>query len=164
MARTLINSIDAPIAARYSSTVGLSMNSGTTYYLDFPTKAVDTNNAVLGAGGGSTTVVGTGWRFVTPATGAGIYLIIPVVTFSTSVVQDCNVVVYKNNVAISFNSSPSLSWTGALDNSRGAGDIVKLSSGDVIQVGVRQTAGSARSLSTTLDSVRVSIIKVGSNI
>ena len=57
------------VAAIYSTPATTSMNSGTTYYLDYGTSVLDTHSAVTGTGSGHVTTSGAGWRFVAPVSG-----------------------------------------------------------------------------------------------
>ena len=147
------------VAAVYSTPATTSMNSGTTYYLDYGTAIFDTHSAVLGAGSGHVTTSGTGWRFVAPV--SGTYAVNAQFSYSSATgfngtserillsaaVDGSTVLTLGRVVPASADGSPLVSGYG----------LINLNAGQRLEIAINQDSGGALAISAGAGTTRVSI-------
>lgn len=143
------------VAARYSSTAGQSISTGTTTIIDFATKDFDTHGAVT---------TGASWKFTAPI--AGKYRVSSYVLFASASFTATNSValdIHKNGSGSTdrFFAKSSVEVSATMVPATYGTTMINLAAGDYIDVRVLQDSGGSRSLSTLGTAVWVEIERIG---
>lgn len=150
------------VACEYNTASGGSVANSTITYIDFGAKESDATSSVFGAGSGNVTTTNTGWRFIAPMSGRyQVNAVIGVLT-ANSTAGDIVTMIYVNNAQIQQGTRNQIatSSTGSLIQSQVSG-VVRLLTGDRIEIAFLQTSGATRNLTAGASSNRVSICRVG---
>lgn len=148
------------VAAGYTGSAATTLNHGTVYFLDFPTKSFDTHGAVLGAGSGHVTVSGTGWRYIcqTP----GYYRVSPNFTFNggtySTTSQFLGQLNLNGTLVRAFSGVYGTGGTAQYPRVSGSATVY-CNTGDRLEIGGAQTSGGGVTIINTLES-SVSIEKL----
>jgi microcystin-dependent protein len=154
------------VAASFGSSAGGSVADTIFTYIDFPTAAINTHNAVLGAGSGNSATYTNTWRFIAPI--SGIYSVSANLTFvqaaGISTAFDFFSIVAKNGSSVLYGQRIFLPSTspGTPYGSNVSG-LLRLNAGDAISIiGYQDNPGNtSRNLESNSAANYVSIVRVG---
>lgn len=141
------------VQARYRSTAGQSISSGSGTTIDFGTKVFDSHSAVT---------TGASWKFTAPV--AGVYAVSAFVEFASATWTSGNtqyLVLRKNGSGDSMLFYKKNEATATQEKGLPGSTVVQMLAGDYIDIQVFQNEGSSRSFSTTATEVWVNVNKVG---